>query len=149
MPKSPATTVQQYLDDLPDERRAVVATVRDMILRHLPVGYQETMRYGMMSYEIPLERYPTTYNGQPLGYIALAAQKHYYVLYLMGAYADADQEARVKAAFTTAGKKLDMGRSCLRFRRLDDVPWEAIGEVVASTPPEDYIARYEAARQQR
>ena len=84
MTKSPATTVQQYVDDLPDERRAVVATVRDMILRHLPVGYQETMRYGMISYEIPLARYPTTYNGQPLGYIALAAQKHYSVLYLMG-----------------------------------------------------------------
>ncbi len=149
MTKSLAMTVQQYLDDLPADRRAVVATVRDMILRHLPAGYQETMRYGMMSYEIPLVRYPTTYNGQPLAYLALAAQKQYYVLYLMGAYADADQEARLKDAFTRAGKKFDMGKSCLRFRTLDDVPWEAIGQIVASTPPEDYIARYEAAHQHR
>ena len=149
MTKSPATTVQQYLDDLPADRRAVVATVRDMILRHLPAGYQETMRFGMVSYEIPLERYSTTYNGQPLGYLALAAQKHYYALYLMGAYADADQEARLKEAFTRAGKKFDMGKSCLRFRTLDDVLWQAICQVVASTPPEDYIAHYEAARQQR
>ncbi len=147
MTSIPATTVQQYLDDLPDERRAVVATVRGMILRHLPAGYQETMRWGKISYEIPLARYPTTYNGQPLGYLALAAQKHYYALYLMGAYADADQEARLKEAFIMTGKKLNMGRSCLRFRTLDDVPLDAIGQVVASTPPEEYIARYEAARQ--
>src|SRR3712207_8617938 len=149
MTRSRATTVQQYLDDLPAERRIVVATVRDIILRHLPAGYQETMRWGMISYEIPLAHYPTTYNRQPLGYLALAAQQRYYALYLMGVYADADQQARMQGAFIMAGKQLDMAKSCLRFRRLDDVPWDVIGQVVASTPPEDYIAHYEAARQHR
>jgi hypothetical protein len=147
MARSTATTVQQYLDALPDDRRAVLATVRETILRHLPAGYQETINWGMISYEIPLARHPTTYNGQPLGYIALAAQKHYYALYLSNVSGDAKQETRLQDAFTNAGKKLDMGKSCLRFRTLDDVPWEVIGAVVASTPPDEYIRQYEAARQ--
>lgn len=149
MAKSSAATVDQYLVELPDERRAVVSTVRAIILRHLPAGYQETMRWGMISYEIPLTEYPTTYNGQPLSYIALAAQKNYYALYLSGVYGDSEQEAMLRDAFSRAGKQLDMGKACLRFRTLADVPWDAIGEVVASTSPEQYIAHYEAARHQR
>ena len=77
MAKSNATTVQDYLDDLPADRRAVIATVRDLILRYLPAGYRESMQDGMISYEIPLERYPNTYNRQPLSYIVLAAQKNH------------------------------------------------------------------------
>ena len=146
MATSTAATVEAYLAGLPEERRAVVAAVRDVVRRHLPEGYQETMNWGMISYEIPLERYPTTYNGQPLAYAALAAQKHHYALYLLGAYADPAQAARLAAAFAAAGKKLDLGKSCLRFRRLDDLPLDAIGEAIASTPPEALIARYEAAR---
>lgn len=149
MAKSTATTVQQYLDELPEDRRAVLSTVRETILRHLPAGYQETMNWGMIAYEIPLSRYPTTYNRQPLSYVALAAQKNYYALYLSNVYGDAQQEARLKAAFAQAGKKLDMGKSCLRFRALADVPWEAIGEIVAGTTPDDYINQYEAAQQSK
>ena len=88
MAKSNAATVQEYLDELPEDRRAVVAAVRDVVLRHLPKGYGENMNWGMISYEIPLERYPDTYNGQPLSYMALAAQKNHYALYLMCFYGD-------------------------------------------------------------
>jgi uncharacterized protein YdhG (YjbR/CyaY superfamily) len=147
MVKSTASTVEAYLAALPEERRAVVSAVREVILRHLPPGYQETMNWGMISYEIPLAIYPSTYNRQPLSYLALAAQKHYYALYLSGVYGDPEQEAQLQRAFAEAGKNLDMGKSCLRFRTLDDVPWEVIGELVAGTPPAAYIARYESARQ--
>lgn len=147
MAKSAAATVEQYLAELPAERREIVAAMREMILRHLPVGYQETINWGMISYEIPLAQYPTTYNGQPLGYLALAAQKNYYALYLLRVNGDAELEGRLKEAFSRAGKKLDMGKACLRFRKLTDVPWDAIGEVVASTSPAQYIAHYEATRQ--
>ena len=147
MARSTAETVQRYLEELPDERRAVIAAVREIILRNLPEGYQETMGWGTITYAIPLERYPTTYNGQPLGYVALAAQKNYFALYLLGVYSNAGQEKWLRQAFAEAGKKLDMGKSCLRFRKLDDVPWDVIGQIVASTSPEEYIARYEAVRQ--
>lgn len=147
MSSSKAATVEAYLRALPEDRRAVVSAVRDVVLKHLPEGYREAMNWGMISYEIPLERYPDTYNKQPLGYVALAAQKHYYVLYLIGSYDD-PARARLEEGFARAGKKLDMGKSCLRFRALDDLPLDAIGEAVASTPPAAFIAQYEAGRQQ-
>lgn len=146
MARSAAATVAEYLEELPPERRAVVSAVRDTIVRHLPEGYREIMSFGMICYGIPLERYPNTYNGQPLGYVALAAQKNYYALYLMGVYQDAGEERKLRAAFERAGKTLDMGKSCVRFRRLEDLPLDAIAEVVAGTPPETFIARYEASR---
>ena len=146
MAGSDAATVAEYLDELPDERRAVVSAVREVILEHLPEGYEETMNWGMISYEIPLERYPDTYNGQPLSYVGLAAQKRHYALYLMSVYQDPAQEAWLKDVFEEAGKKLDMGKSCLRFKKLEDLPLEAIGRLVAGTGPDQFIARYEASR---
>jgi len=146
MARSDASTVEEYLEALPAERRAVVAAVRDVVLAHLPDGYEEAMRWGMITYEVPLAHGPDTRNGQPLSYAALAAQKNHYALYLMGAYADPAQTAQLKEAFGRAGKKLDMGKSCLRFKRLDDLPLEAIGAVIAGTPPEALIAHYEAGR---
>ena len=124
----------------------MVSTIRQLILDHLPEGYQESMNWGMISYEIPPEVYPDTYNGQPLSYVGLAAQKQHYAVYLMGVYQNPEQEARLKEAFEQAGKKLDMGKPCLRFRKLEEVPLDVIGEVVASTPPEQFIAQYEKAR---
>lgn len=144
--QSRAATVEEYLDELPPERRTVIAAVRDMIARNLPAGYRECMGFGMINYVIPLERYPKTYNGQPLGYVALAAQKNHFALYLMSIYADPAQEARLRDAFAKAGKKLDMDKSCVRFKKLDDLPLEALGELIAATPPESYIERYEAVR---
>lgn len=146
MGKSEAVTVEEYLNELPAERRTVVAAVRQLILDNLPAGYQETISWGMIGYSIPLERYPKTYNGQPLSYIALASHKSYISLYLMSVYGDPQQEAWLKDAFAAAGKKLDMGKSCLHFRKLDDLPLDVIAEVVASTSPDQYIARYEASR---
>lgn len=147
MVKSKATTVEEYLAGLPEDRRAVMAEVRKLILEHLPAGYQERMNWGMIAYEIPLERYPKAYNEQPLGYVALAAQKQYYALYLMGVYGDSEQEKALRQAYAAAGKRLDIGKSCLRFRKLEDLLVEPIAEIVASTPPEVMIAQFEASRQ--
>jgi hypothetical protein len=104
------------------------------------------MRWGMISYEIPLKRYPTTYNGQPLLYAALAAQKQYYALYLMCVYQDPKLERLLKEGFARAGAKLDMGKSCVRFRKLEDLPLDAVERIVASTPPDQFIAWYERVR---
>ena len=149
MATSRATTVQEYLDELPPERRATVSAVREVILRSLPAGYAETMAWGMISYAIPLDRYPATYNKQPLGYAALAAQKTHFALYLMSVDQDSAEDRRLREGFAAAGKRLDFGKSCLRFRSLDDLPLDLIGELIAATPPEAHIARYEASRGRR
>lgn len=146
MVSSAAATVEAYLAELPPERRAVVATVRDLVNAHLPAGYVETMNWGMISWEIPLARYPITYNKQPLTYAALAAQKNNYALYLMCSYADSQIERDLRAAYAAAGLKLDMGKSCLRFRGLDALLQPAVAAAIASTLPETHIARYEASR---
>ena len=144
--KSAASTVEEYLAELPAERRKSLAAVREVILRNLPVGYHEGMSFGMIGYAIPLERYPNTCNQQPLAYAALAAQKNYHALYLMSVYQDGAAEAKLRAAFAAAGLKLDFGKSCIRFKRAEDLPLAAIGELIAATPPEAHIAAYEAAR---
>jgi hypothetical protein len=104
------------------------------------------MAWGMITYSLPLARYPETYNGQPLLFAALAAQKNYYALYLMCAYMGAERERALRRAFRDAGKRLDMGKSCVRFRSLEDLPLEGIGRLIASCPPEAFIAAYEAGR---
>lgn len=146
MVSSAAKTVEGYLAELPPERAAVVATIRDFVNAHLPPGYREAMAFGMIGWGIPLSRYPDTYNGQPLGYVALAAQKHAYSLYLMGLYAGDGRQQALRAAAAAEGKALDMGKSCLRFKRPEDLPLQAIGELIASIPVDDHIALYEASR---
>jgi hypothetical protein len=144
--KSSAVTVKDYLAELPEDRRAVVAAVRAVILKNLPKGYCESMNWGMISYEVPLDRYPNTYNGQPLAYAALAAQKNNYSLYLTCVYQDPKRERALRDAFAKAGKKLDMGKSCIRFKKLEDLPLPAIGKVIAGVPVDEFIKRYEAAK---
>ncbi|MET0400604.1 MAG: DUF1801 domain-containing protein [Longimicrobiaceae bacterium] len=146
MASSSAATVEEYLQQLPPERREVVSALRDVVLRNLPEGYRESMSFGMIGYGIPLERYPDTYNKQPLAYAALAAQKNHYALYLMCVYQDPQTEAAFREAFAAAGKKLDMGKSCVRFRSLDDLPLDVVGRTIAATPPEELIRQYEASR---
>src|SRR5215210_1806432 len=136
MARSAAATIDEYLAELPEDRRAALAEVRDVVLRNLPAGYVETMNWGLISYEIPLERYPRTYNKQPLTYAALGSQKNYCAVYLMGVYGDGEQARRFKEAFRQAGKKLDMGKSCVRFRTADDLALDAVGEAIAATTPE-------------
>jgi hypothetical protein len=145
--KSKAATVDEYLAELPEDRRAAISQVREVVLRNLPAGYVERMNWGMICYEIPLERYPKTYNKQPLSYAALASQKNYCAIYLMGVYGEGEQARRFREAFEQAGKKLDMGKSCVLFRRADDLALDAVGDVIASTTPEQYIAIYEKSRE--
>ena len=146
MAKSSAPTVARYLAELPAERRASIARVRAVIRKRLPKGYRESMNWGMICWQIPLTRYPDTYNGQPLGYVALAAQKNHYALYLMGVYADQAQSRTLAAAYKALGRKPDMGKSCVRFRKPEDLPLAAILELVGSMPVDDYVAACEKGR---
>jgi hypothetical protein len=146
MASSKAKTVEEYLAELPEDRRAVIASVRAMVNRYIPDGYVEAMSWGMIAWEVPLSRYPTTYNKQPLPYVALAAQKQYYALYLTVCYANSAQDVVLRNAYADAGKRLDMGKSCLRFKAPDDLLSEVIGGVIASTPVDTLIAQYEASR---
>ena len=100
---------------------------------------------GMLSYEIPLSRYPITYNKQPLSYVALAAQKNNYAIYMMNIYGDKGLLDRLVAAYAASGRKPDMGKCCIRFKRLEDLPLDVIGDIIASTPVERMIAAYESA----
>ena len=149
MARSAAATVEEYLGELSAERREAVEAVRAVALANLPEGYAEAMNWGMISWEVPLERYQDTYNKRPLMYAALASQKNYMSLYLMCVYADDDDRARFEERFRASGKRLDMGKSCVRFRRVEDLPLDLIAETIASTSVDEYIRRYEAARGKR
>ena len=144
--QSAAATVEDYLESLPEDRRTVVSTVRDVVNAHLPAGYREAMAYGMIGWGIPLEDHPDTYNGQPLSIAGLASQKNHLSLYLMGCYTEGPEEEFLRTEYAARGLRLDMGKSCLRFRRLADLPLDVIGQVVAMVPPGELIRRHEAAR---
>jgi len=147
VPTSTRQTPEQIIADLPPDRRAAISRVRELILANLPPGYEEGVQFGMISYCVPLARYPDTYNQQPLEYLALAGQKRHMSLYLMSVYGDPATERWFKDRFAASGKRLDMGKACLRFRRLEDLPLALIAETVARTPVDRFIAGYEAARQ--
>jgi Domain of unknown function (DU1801) len=144
--QSGAADVDSYLGELDPERRATISAVRDVVLAHLPDGFEEGMDFGMISWHVPLARYPETYNGHPIGTAALASQKRYVSLYLMGIYADPQGADWFRQAWTAAGHRLDMGRACVRFRRLDDVPLGVVGQAIARTSVEALVARYEQRR---
>ena len=143
---SAAATVEEYLAELPAERREVVQRVRGLVNDHLPEGYVECMQYGMISWVVPLERYPTTYNKQPLAVLSLAAQKSAYSLYLMGLYADEESAERFRQRWVSTGRRLDMGKSCLRFRRFEDLDTELLGEAVGGLGVDDFVDAAERAR---
>ncbi len=146
MASSRATSVAQYLAELPPERRQVVAAVRDVVNRHLPMGYEEGMAYGMIGWSIPLARYPGTYNGQPLMYLALAAQKGAYSFYTMCAYADPATAKWVRDEYAKAGLRLDMGKSCIRFKDLGGLPMPVVKRLAALLSVDDYLAYYERSQ---
>jgi uncharacterized protein YdhG (YjbR/CyaY superfamily) len=139
----PAATVAEYLAQLPEDRRTVVSALRRMVKRHLPKGFVERTNWGHICYEVPLAKSGPTYNRQPLCYAAIAAQKNHYALYLTGAYMDPGLTRQVQEAFKAAGKKLDMGKSCVRFRSLDAIPLDALGPLVAAMPMAEFITRYQ------
>ena len=146
MVSSKAATVADYLAELPAERRAEIEIVRDLVNQALPAGYREGIGYGMIGWVIPLERYPDTYNKQPLAYAGLAAQKNYNSLYLNCVYASKERSDRLQAAARAMGKPLDMGKSCIRFKRAEDLPLDLIRDEIASTTPDEFIRLYEEAR---
>lgn len=141
--RSEATTVEAYLAELPADRREAIAAVRAVILENLPDGYVESMNWGMIAYEVPLETYPDTYNKQPLAFAALASQKNHMAVYLTGIYISDAARDEFEKAYRATGKRFDVGKSCVRFRKLEDLPLELIGETIASVPVERLIARVE------
>jgi hypothetical protein len=160
MATSAARTVDQYLAELPDERRQLVAAVRDVVNANLPEGYQEAMQYGMIGWSVPHGRYPPGYHTdprQPLPLAGLASQKRYVSLYLMGVYCGCVEHGSgetvetpdaewFRESWLATGRRLDMGRSCVRFKRLDDVALDVVGEAIGRLPVDAYIVRYEAVR---
>ena len=139
-------TIPAFLAALPSERLREVERVRDVVRRHLPPGYEEVVSKNMLVYQVPLERYPDTYNGHPLWYVALASEKSYLSLHLMRVYADAEQSQQLEDGFRAAGKKLDKGKACIRFRTAEDLALNVIGDLVASTPMERWIQIARSAR---
>ena len=142
-------TVDDYLAGVPEERREVLQAVRQTILENLPQGYEEGIQYGMIGYYVPHEIYPAGYHAdprQPVPFAGLASQKNHMAIYLMSVYADPELEGWFRAAWTNAGKRLDMGKSCVRFKKLDAVPLDVIAETVRRVPVSEFIDQYESSR---
>lgn len=144
--QSKATTVEQYLAELPEDRRAEIEAVRKVILKNLDKDYEEGMSYGMIGYFVPHRVYPAGYHcdpKQPLPYAGLASQKNHMSLYMMCTYSDADHLAWFQAAWAKTGKKLDMGKSCIRFKKAEHLALDVIGEAIKKTPAKKYIDHIE------
>ena len=139
--RSDAKTIQEYLTEMPDDRREDIKNVRKTILANLPEGYEEALNWGMITYQVPLEIYPDTYNKKPLMYAALANQKNHMAVYLTGIYMDEDLYQNFEENYRNTGKRYDVGKSCVRFRKLEDLPLELIGESIGAISMEDFIER--------
>ena len=142
-----ATTVKALLAGLPEDRRKALKAVRAVILENLSPGYEEGIQYGMIGYYVPHSVFPPGYHcdpKQPLPFAGLASQKNHMAIYLMGVYGDPKLDAWFQKAWKATGKKLDMGKSCVRFKKLEDVPLKVLGQVIKKVPAEKYIKSYEA-----
>ncbi|NBW42170.1 DUF1801 domain-containing protein [bacterium] len=149
MVSSSARTVDEYLSSLSLERQQTISTIRKLINENLPTGFNEVMNWGMISYEIPLELSGPTYNGQPLMWVALSSQKQYCSLYLTGLYSSQDQLEDFQAKWIARGLKLDMGKSCIRFKGVENLPLDLIAEVIQSKTPKQALDMIEVARGRR
>jgi hypothetical protein len=146
--QSKAKNVREYLATLPEERRKALEAVRKVILKNLDRDYTEGMQYGMIGYFVPHKVFPAGYHcdpKQPLPFAGLASQKNHMALYLMSVYGSPTEEEWLRKAFAKAGKKLDMGKSCIRFKKLEDLPLDVVGQAFKRTPAKKYIAHYEGA----
>jgi hypothetical protein len=145
--QSTATTPEAYLAALPDDRKQVMHELRKVILEHLPQGFTEVMSCGMIGYVVPHSRYPNGYHcdpRQPLPFMSLASQKNYAALYHLGLYADQDLLSWFTQEYSRQSKaRLDMGKSCIRFKKPDQIPFGLIGELVSRITPQEWIAAYE------
>ena len=147
--RSSAMTVAAYLAALPEDRRHAIEAVRKVILDNLDEEYEEGIQYGMIGYYVPHRVYPAGYHcdpRQPLPFAALASQKGYMSLYLMCIYGNEALRSWFEQAWAKAGKKLDMGKSCVRFKKLDDLALDVIGEAIRRVPARKYIEAIESAR---
>ncbi|MGH9867652.1 MAG: DUF1801 domain-containing protein [Candidatus Polarisedimenticolia bacterium] len=145
--KLTSTAISTFLSGLPVERRREVERVREAVKRCLPPGYEEVISKNMLVYQVPLERYSDTYNGHPLWYVALAPEKSYLSLHLMPVYADSALGKHLSDGFRAAGKKLNMGKACIRFKTADELALDVIGEIVAKISPDRWVQIAQAARQ--
>ena len=131
---------------LPEHRREMIRALRRVILGNLPSGYVERFAQGRFIYEIPLKTYPQTYNGRPLCLAMLAVQRDFVSLYLMAVYGNQALARRFREAYERSGKTLRMGKSCVRFRNLDDIPFDVVGAAIGAVPVARFIQIYEGAR---
>lgn len=146
-------TVAAYLESLTPEKRAVIEEARAFVRKHLPKGYAEFMNWGVINWGIPLDEFADTYNGQPLCYVGLGAQKNYNSLYLMGAYQSSTGEytspfsqQMLVDAFRKAGKRLDIGKCCVHFKTMDDLELTSVAKVIAMSSPKEYVAYYKRVK---
>lgn len=138
----------KYLAELPPERRTAIEAVRKVILKNLDKDFEEGMSYGMIGYYVPHSVYPAGYHcnpEQPMPFAALASQKQYMSLYLMGVYGDAGAEGWLRAEYKKRGMRLDMGKACIRFKKLEELPLDVVGEHFRRTKAKDFIAKVEAS----
>ena len=146
MVSSQALTVEKYLKELPLDRKDTVIKIRNTILKNLPKGYKEVMEFGMICYVIPLSKYPDTYNKKPLVYCALANQKNYISLYLSCVYVDKKTRKEFEDSYKKSGKKLNAGASCVRFKKLDEIPFDVVNKAIKKFSVNKFIEIYETSR---
>jgi hypothetical protein len=147
--KRPVLTVSEWLASVPAERKDAIDAVRDVVNEHLPQGYEETVDWGMLAWVVPLATLPNTHNGRPLLLAALGAHTKLMTIYLMTVYGDPRIRKEFEAAYRKTGKKLDMGGSCVHFKKLDDLPLDVVGDTIARVPVEEYIEHYQRSRAKR
>ena len=143
-----ATSVKDYLDKVPADRRGAIQAVRETILKNLDADYEEGLQYGMIGYYVPHRVFPAGYHcdpKQPLPFAGLHSQKNHMAVYLGCVYGNPEMERWFRQAWAKTGKKLDMGKACVRFRTLEDVPLEVIGEAIRRMPARKFIEHYEKA----
>lgn len=147
--QSKATTVDAYMAELPEDRQKAISELRKIIKKNMPKGFQECMSYGMIGYVVPHSKYPPGYHCDPklpLPFMNIASQKNFVAVYHMGVYANpkllkwfTDEHAKASP------KKLDMGKSCMRYKKPEDIPYKLIGELASKITPDEWIALYESA----
>lgn len=145
--QSKAKTVAEYLKSLPEDRRRALEAVRKVIRENLDADYEEGIQYGWIGYYVPHRVYPPGYHcdpRQPLPFAGLASQKNHMGIYLMCTYMSPEQAKWFQDAWKKTGKKLDMGKSCVRFRKIEDVALDVVGEAIRRVPAKKYIAVYES-----
>ena len=146
MVSSLAKTVTKYIDELPVERKLIVKKLRSAIRKNLSSGYKEVMEFGMICYVIPLTKYPNTYNKKPLVYCALASQKQYVSLYLSCVYVDKKTRIEFEDSYRKSGKKLNAGASCIRFKNMQEIPFEVVNKAIRKFSVKQFIDIYEKSR---